>query len=51
MLEERGCKLAVTTEVDIATTNKETRFIMPRLDTNDIPKNSNSKTNDWYSKA
>ena len=51
MLEERGCKLAVTTEVEIATTNKETRFIMPRLDTNDIPKNSNSKTNDWYSKA
>ncbi len=41
MLKERGCKLAVTTEVDIATTNKETRFIMPRLDTNDIPKDKN----------
>ncbi len=51
MLEERGCKLAVTTEVDIATTNKDTKFVMPRLDTNDIPKNRNSKTNDWYLKG
>jgi len=37
MLEERGCKLAVTTDVGIATTNKEARFIMPRLDTNNMP--------------
>ena len=51
MLKERGCKLAVTTEVDIATTSKDTRFIMPRLDTNDIPKNQNEKTNDWYNKG
>ena len=51
MLKERGCKLAVTTEVDIATTNKDTRFIMPRLDTNDIPKNQNETTNDWYNKG
>jgi peptidoglycan/xylan/chitin deacetylase (PgdA/CDA1 family) len=51
MLEERGCKLAVTTEVDIATTTKNTRFIMPRLDTNDIPKNKNEKTNEWYNKG
>ena len=51
MLDERGCKLAVTTELDIATTNKNRRFIMPRLDTNDIPKNQNEKPNDWYNKA
>jgi len=51
MLKERGCKLALTTEVDIATTSKDTRFIMPRLDTNDIPKNQNEKTNDWYNKG
>ena len=50
MLKERGCKLAVTTEVDIATTNKDTRFIMPRLDTNDIPKDSNANANEWYEK-
>ena len=28
MLKQRGCKLAVTTEVDIATTSKNTRFII-----------------------
>ena len=48
MLQERGCKLAVTTEVDIATTNKNTRFIMPRLDTNDMSKDQNPATNDLY---
>ena len=51
MLQERGCKLAVTTEVGIATTNKSTRFIMPRLDTNDIPKGRCEGTNEWYSKG
>jgi len=51
MLKERGCKLAVTTEVNIATTDKSKRFIMPRLDTNDIPKDSKAKTNDWYNRA
>jgi peptidoglycan/xylan/chitin deacetylase (PgdA/CDA1 family) len=51
MLEERGCKLAVTTELDIATTKKERRFVMPRLDTNDIPKDKNAVTNDWYLKG
>ena len=51
MLRERGCKLALTTEVNIATINKNTRFIMPRLDTNDIPKDKNEKTNDWYNKG
>lgn len=50
MLKERGCKLAVTTKVDIAAINKDTRFIMPRLDTNDIPKDSNANVNEWYEK-
>ena len=49
MLEEKGCKLAVTTEVDIATTSKRTRFTMPRLDANDIPKDCNA--NEWYKKG
>jgi hypothetical protein len=43
--------LAVTTEVDIATTSKNTRFIMPRLNANDIPKDRSSNPNDWYKKA
>jgi peptidoglycan/xylan/chitin deacetylase (PgdA/CDA1 family) len=51
MLQERGCKLAVTTEVDIATTNKSTRFVMPRLDTNDIPKGQFEEANEWHRKG
>ena len=51
MLDERGCKLAVTTEVDIATTSKDTRFKMPRLDTNELPKDKNAIPNNWYGKA
>ncbi len=51
MLKERGCKLAVTTETDIGTTNKDKRFIMPRLDTNHIPKDKNQSTEKWYEKG
>lgn len=38
ILEEKGCQLAVTTEVDVAVISEENRLIMPRLDTNDLPK-------------
>ena len=41
-MKQRGCKLAVTTDVGIATINKNTRFVIPRLDTNDIPKDKNA---------
>jgi hypothetical protein len=51
MLKERGCKLAFTTETDIGTTNKDKRFIMPRLDTNHIPKDKNQSTEKWYEKG
>ena len=51
MLKKRGCKMALTTEEGIASTNQKTRFIMPRLDTNVIPKNSSEKTNSWHRKG
>ena len=51
MLSDRGCKLAVTTEIGIASTDRESRFLVPRLDTNDVPKDSASDTNDCYSKS
>jgi hypothetical protein len=51
MLEERGCKLAVTTEVGIAKMDKNKKLLMPRLDTNNIPKSRDSKINKWYKKA
>jgi peptidoglycan/xylan/chitin deacetylase (PgdA/CDA1 family) len=48
MLNKRGCKLAVTTEVAIAKTDKNSRFIMPRLDTNDLPNNHSAQPNHWF---
>jgi hypothetical protein len=37
-LKEYGCKAAFNTKVDIASF-KNNRFEIPRLDTNDLPKN------------
>ncbi len=37
MLADKECKLAVTTEVKIANLEKDNRFLLPRLDTNDLP--------------
>lgn len=51
LLKERNCKVALTTEVGIATTERERSLLMPRLDTNDIPKNDLSQPNEWYKKA
>ncbi len=39
MLGEKGCKIALTTEVRIADLEKDHRFLMPRFDTNDFPTN------------
>jgi peptidoglycan/xylan/chitin deacetylase (PgdA/CDA1 family) len=51
VLTEKGCKMAVTTKVDVANPGKNHRLLMPRLDTNDLPKTNNSLTNIWYNKA
>ncbi len=51
LMSEFKCKLALTTLVDVANIETNNRFKMPRLDTNDLPKDSNSATNDWYIKA
>jgi peptidoglycan/xylan/chitin deacetylase (PgdA/CDA1 family) len=50
LLTALNCKLAFTTHVDIADTLKYHQFKLPRLDTNDIPKDRNTGTNDWYDK-
>ena len=42
VLQEKGCQLAVTTEVNIAVISEENRLIIPRLDTNDLPKDRNA---------
>ncbi len=36
ILKEKGCKLALTTEHGIASIDKNTRFTMPRIDTNEL---------------
>ncbi len=51
VLKENGCSLALTTEVGIADLNKDKPLTLPRLDTNDLPKDKNSKPNDWTTKV
>ena len=53
LLKENGCKLGLTTEVNLVSVNSlgDTIYKLPRLDTNDIPKSANAKPNDWYLKA
>lgn len=51
VLREHKCKLALTTNVAIADIRLENRYTLSRLDTNDIPKNRNSKENEWFFKG
>lgn len=48
VLRQKGCKLAFTTVVDVANTESSQPLLIPRLDTNDIPKISSAETNSWY---
>ncbi len=43
--------MAVTTQVDIANIGTAHSLLLPRLDTNDLPKNRDALVNDWYNKA
>ncbi len=47
ILKEKGCSLALTTEVAIANLEKNQRFALPRLDTNDLPKDGSARPNKW----
>ncbi|AZR74366.1 polysaccharide deacetylase [Anoxybacter fermentans] len=51
LLKENGCKLALTTQVGIADLNKDHPLILPRLDTNDLPKDRFAKPNIWTLKV
>lgn len=51
LLTEYNCKLALTTEVNIADIQNHNRFSLPRLDTNDIPKSKDAIKNEWYIKG
>lgn len=51
IINNKGCKLALTTKVNIAYLDQYKRFELPRLDTNDIPRMANASTNSWYDQA
>lgn len=50
LLKEKHCKLAITTKVDLACLNICDPFELPRLDTNDLPKEKNAPPTEWYNK-
>lgn len=47
VLRHRGCSFAVTTEVGVAELAPNKQYLLPRLDTNDLPKNANAEPNYW----
>lgn len=54
LLKENNCKLGLTTRVDLADLKDkqgDAIYKLPRLDTNDLPKNANAEVNDWYNKS
>lgn len=53
LLKKHGCKMGFTTDVDVADISNNVNdsiFKLPRLDTNDLPKNSLASVNEWYVK-
>lgn len=47
ILKEKKCVIGLTTQVGIADLQNDIPLTLPRLDTNDMPKDSNSKPNKW----
>lgn len=48
LLKNKGCKLGLTTNSNIACLNTNSLFELPRVDTNEIPMSKNASTNRWY---
>lgn len=51
LLKEYNCKLAFTTVVNVADIQRDNRYALPRLDTNDIPKDKDAAPGDWFLKC
>jgi peptidoglycan/xylan/chitin deacetylase (PgdA/CDA1 family) len=47
-LKSKGCRLAFTTQVNTTDLSIENPLLIPRLDTNDLPKEHLAATNKWY---
>lgn len=50
ILKQNGCKLGLTTRVDLASLDEDGDdiFKLPRLDTNDLPKSADAEVSGWY---
>jgi len=51
ILREKNCTIGLTTRADIANTSTDDPLILPRLDTNDLPKSADAAPNEWMKKA
>ena len=51
LLDYKKCRLAFSTDLGIANNSYKDRLLMKRLDTNDIPADSNALTNEWFKKS
>lgn len=51
LLKQHGCRMGLTTDVavaDLGDVKGDSIFKLPRLDTNDLPKDSGAAVNEWY---
>ncbi len=54
LLKRYGCRMGFTTKVavaDLQTDGEDALFKLPRLDVNDLPKDSGAETNEWWQKG
>ena len=54
LLKHHGCKMGLSTKVDVATLGRKTPdsiYKLPRLDVNDLPKDAEAVPNKWYELA
>jgi len=47
ILVEQGCAVGLTTEVGVADLDRDRPLALPRLDTNDLPKDGRARPNRW----
>ncbi len=51
VLKSRNCVVGLTTRVGLATLKQNDALLLPRLDTNDLPKDSSADESEWTLKA
>lgn len=51
LLRKANCKIGLTTRVGIVDTRRDHLLTLPRLDTNDLPRHSSAKPNEWALQA